>query len=248
MSLIRFESSDVRGPTAQLWRGIVDWVRGSLATALGQRDFEDYAPDNSGFETVTSTTGSPTRALQSDGEFGVVNYTEAAGSNECVTVVRHIWFDLDNSPITVVEARVEQIADDDDPIAFVGLFDGTLAFASGTLDGGSNEDSVGLRWNSDETIDIVAVVDGTLSVLKDDIGISVERTDGLTTLGLRIEKMTASQFRLTPAVNGTIIRAGAVNVASSALPSNPMRPCVAQTVTATTAPSFDVDFIYAGSK
>jgi hypothetical protein len=264
--LIRFDGDDIRGPSADLWHGVVDWIRGSLAASLGQRDFEDFAPflgwselqnngttdgtATNGGTQITSNTATPTAALQTD-RFGIINITEAAASNEAVGLAREIWYDLQASPVTVIEARVEQIADADSPIAFVGFSDAANpdeVFTAGVLDGGSNEDTIGLRWNADETIDIVAVDNGTLTVLKDDIGVTVLRTDGPARLGLRIEKVTSSTYRTTPCVNGVIARSGAVNVAATLLPENPMRPVVAETVSATTAPQIEVDWIYSADK
>jgi len=261
--LLRFDGDDVRGPSAQLWNGVVDWVRGSLATALGQRDFEDFAPflgftelsasdgaaANAGTQ-VTSNTASPTVVLQTD-RFGIINLTEAAGANETLGLAREIYYDLQNSPVTIIEARLEQLADADSPQMFVGFSDQANpddVFAAGVINSGNNEDAIGLLWNADETIDIVAVDDGTLTVLKNDIGVTVLRTDGAVRLGLKIEKITSATYRMTPCVNGVVALSGRVNVAATLLPEVPMRPVVATTVAATTAPSFDLDYIFTADK
>jgi hypothetical protein len=263
MSLIRFDDT-TRGPSAALWQGVVDWVRGSLATTLGQRDFEDFAPflgcaevsagadpTANGGTQVTSLAGDPTVTLQTD-RFGVINLTEAAAADESVGLAREIFYDIQGSPLTVIEARIDNHADANDPQVFVGFSNKTdpdEVFASGALNEASNAELIGLLWNVDETIDIVAIDDGgTVAVLKDDIGISVERTDGMVKLGLRIEKVTSTTYRLTPCVNGAIARSGAVNVLATLLPEDPMRPVAVTTVDDTTAPNLDVDWIYTADK
>lgn len=259
MSLVRFDGDDVRGPTAQLWHGVVDWVRGSLATALGQRDFEDYAPyrgvDVEGGDaeinscTQVSGTSGIAAAFQED-RFGVVNIAASAGADAAAGLARRVFYDIEATPVTVVEARIDQNADANSPQAFVGLSDVANpddVFGSGVIAASGN--SIGLRWNVDETIDIVAVVGGTLTVLKDDIGLDLVRTDGFGKLGLRIEKVTTSLYRLVPSVNGVIARSGIVNVANTAVPEGEgLRPVIATTVDTTTAVSLDVDYIYSADK
>lgn len=263
MSLIRFDGDDVRGPTAQLWHGVVDWVRGSNATALGQRDFEDFQPFLGYEETspgtnglanggtqITSLAETPTVTVQTD-RYGVINMTEGAAANEAVGLAREIYYDLQNADIVVVEARIDQNADANSPQVFLGFFDGTNpddVFATSAIATGSNQDAIGLLWNADETIDIVAVDDGTKTVLKDNIGVTLERTDAFSKLGLRIEKQTDSLYRLVPCVNSTIARSGIVTVAATSLPENPMRPNITTTVNDTTAPSLDVDWIFTADK
>jgi hypothetical protein len=264
MSLIRFENGNERGPSAALWQGLVDWVRGSLAATLGQRDYEDFTPFL-GFAEVSNTDGAvganggmqvtaaddaPVVALQTD-RFGVVNFSTAAGADETVALARELWYDLQSSPLVVIETRVEQIADADEPQLFVGFFDGADpddVFAAGVIASTGGQDAIGLLWNINETIDIVAVDNGTLTVLKDDIGVTLLRSDGPANLGLRIERMNSTTYRLTPCVNGAIARAGAVTVAATLLPENPMRPVVADTVDATTDPEMEVDWIFSADK
>lgn len=256
--LIRFDSDDERGPSASLWHGLVDFVRGSLATALGQRDFEDFAPFKGAdvaeapttlnTDTVVSGTTGVAATHETD-RFGRVKITATAGTNAQVGLARRVHYDLQASPLTIVEGRIEQNADANSPIAFVGLSSQANpddVFAAGVVN--ANGDAIGLRWNADETIDIVAVDAGTLTVLKDDIGVTVERTSGAVLLGLRIEKVTSTTFRLIPCVNGAIARSGAVNKAATLLPEGAMRPVAATTVAATTAPSMDVDYLYTADK
>jgi len=264
MSLIRFDGDSVRGPSPSIWAGIIDWVRGSLATAIGTSDFEDFAPFLGASETstttdplptggtqITSLAATPTVSILTTERGGVIRVTEGAAADECVGVAREIYYTLGDSPILAVGARIDQNADANDPQAFVGFSDVANpddVFASGVIAASSNQDTIGLRWNVDETIDIVAVDDGTLTVLKDDIGVTLERTDGFARLELRVEKVTTAVYRLVPAVNGIVARSGIVNVLATLLPENPMRPVVASTVDDTTAPSLDLDWIYSGEK
>lgn len=233
----------------------MDWIRGSLATPLGDHDWDDYQPFNAGadgatygVQTVSCTSGTPVVALQTDAG-GVINLTHAAGANEAIGVVRNIYYDLQTRPVTCIGARFEQNADADSPIAFVGLTDqaGSAVLTAGVVYSASNQDTIGLLWNADETIDIVSCVDGTLAVLKNDIGISVERDSGPVRFELRIEVITPTLTRLTPVINGVTQRQGAVSVVTATyIPANPVKPCVATTVAETTPPSIDIDWILSG--
>lgn len=258
--LVRFDGDDIRGPSANIWHGVVDFVRGSLASALGQHDFEDFAPytgprgagaeGDQGGTQVSALGEDPDVTLTTD-RYGIVNFTEGAAANECVAFARNIWYDLQASPVTCIGARVEIVADADSPIGFVGFSDQADpddVFAAAVINSGNNEDAIGFRINADETIDLVAVDDGTLTVLKDDIGVTWARTDGLTRFELRIEKQTSTIYRLTPCIDGVVARAGIVNVAATSLPENPMRPVVALTVSATTDPEFECDWIFSAQR
>lgn len=250
MSLIRFDGSSIRGPSAQLWAGIVDWPSGSVKSAVKQSDFEDFAPYNPDTTDVDGSAGAAA-AIDTTQQNGILSLTANAGTNAQIGGGRQIWYTRGDERILCIEARVDQNADANSPQLFVGFFDGANfddVWASGVIASGSNQDALGLRWNADETIDIVAVDDGTLTVLKDNIGVTLERTDGYAKLGLRCEKITTSTSRLTPVVNGTVYNAGAVNVANTSLPDNPMRPGVATTVAATTPPDIDWDWILSAEK
>lgn len=244
--LIRFDSSDDRSPSASLWQGLVDWIRGSLATALGHRDFDDYVPYSAG--PLVNATGC-TMAQVTTTTDGEVNSTIAAGSNAQTGFARTSYFDLQGSPVTVFEQRVKSVADANSPQTFVGLHSATDAddvFNAGAIK--TTGDGIGLLWNADETIDIVAIDGGTVTVCKNDIGVSLDRGLGYAKLGLRIEKVNSAVYRLTPCVNGSIARAGCVNVAATVLPEGKMRPVVAQTVSATTDPSVSVDWQFTADK
>ncbi len=262
MSLIRFDSTTDRGPTAQLWAGLVDWVSGSLATNLGQRDFEDFAPflgpviTSDGREAGTHITAldtNPTSAHEGD-RFGVVSVTCSAGTDEAVGLARDIFYDIGARDLTVIEARVNIVADANEVISCVGFTDQADpddVFALGVINSAGTEDFIGIVWNDDETFDIVGVDAGTLTVFKNDIGnVAIDRSDGFAKIGLRIEKVTSTTHRLVPSINGTIVRSGIVNVLSSLLPlaGVDMRPVVANHVDTATQPDFDLDYIYSADK
>lgn len=250
-SFPNFDTTGKRGLTWALWRDLVE-ATGSSKASLGQDafiDFQPYLGSDVGI-AVSSDGSSPTTTLQTD-RFGVINITESAGANECVGIAVQQWFDVQNTDVLVIGARIEQNADANTPLVFVGWHDGTNpddVFSSGAIANGSNEDTLGLRWNNDETIDIVSVDDGTLTVLKDDIGATVERDSGVNIFELRVEWVSSTQVRLTPAVNNTVYHGGAVTVASTSIPENPMKPTVAGTVASVTAPSLDIDYIRSADK
>lgn len=264
MSLIRFDSTSLRGPSAQLWAGIVDWVSGSLASELGQRDFHDFTPflgpilsgavgQESGTQ-VSSLAGSADVSKNTT-RFGGVSFAEAAGTDESIGVAREVWYDLQAVDLTVYEARVDVNPDANTPQTFFGFCaeaNPDDVFASGVIASGGSEAVIGILWNNDETFDIVACDDansGLLTVLKNDIGApATARTDGFVKIGLRIEKVTATTYRLVPSINGKIIRSGITNVLATLLPEAAMRPIVACTVAATTAPDIDIDYIYTADK
>ncbi len=263
MSLIRFDGTE-RGPTAQLWAGIVDWVRGSLATSLGQRDFEDFAPflgpvlsgavGREAGTQIASLAGSADVSLN-DARFGSISVAEAAGTDEAVGLARDIEYDIQASDFTVIEVRVDVNSDANTPQLFVGFCaeaDPDDVFASGVIASGGSEDVIGILWNGDETFDIVACDagnSGLLTVIKNDIAApAVARTEGFIKIGLRIEKVTGTLFRVVPSINGVIARSGITKVASTVLPEGKMRPTVALTCAASTAPDFDLDYIYTADK
>ncbi len=264
MSLIRFDSTTDRGPTAQLWAGLVDWVSGSLSTYLGQRDFQDFTPflgpilsgavgQESGTQ-VASLAGSADVSKNTT-RFGGVSFAEAAGTDECVGVAREVWYDIQVSDLTVIEVRVDVNPNANTPQTFVGFCaeaNPDDVFASGVIASGGSEAVIGILWNGDETFDIVACDDGNsglLTVIKNDIGApATARTDGFVKIGLRIEKVTATLYRLVPSINGSIVRSGITKVASTVMPEAAMRPTVACTVAATTAPDIDIDYIYSADK
>ena len=252
-SLLRFAGSTERGPSGALWGGIVDWVSGSMVTDLGARDFDDFAPYNAGNETIAGTTGAAASLVsERDGVIGVVNLTADAGANAEVGAVRNLWTDLDViTQFAVMEWRLRRNDSADAQFTAMGLTDqvGSAVIASNALAISSNQDFLGYRWNNDGTIDMVAVVAGTLTELVDTVATVVNGSaTGYTKIGLKIQRTTSLTYRLTPCINGVIIRAKATNVASTAIPLVLMRPAIVAGTDATTAPSLDRDWFFYADK
>jgi len=244
--LLKFDGTATRGPSASLCAGTVDWPKGSAQAQVSQADFDDHVPYHAALYTTDPGTSEVTLETT---RFGVIDVFEAAGSNETAGVQRLNSYILSAVPLTIFGARVKQVADADSPQMFIGLFDGavTAVFSAGALAVSSNQDMLGLRWNADETIDIVANVDGTLTVLKDDIGVTVERTSGFNEMGLRVENHGGESYRLTPVINGQ--RRNGVTVDDSAIPESvAMKFTLSSTVAATTNVNFEVDWIYTNDK
>ena len=247
MSLIRFDTEDDRGPSGALLQGLVDWVKGSLQAGLGNTDFDDHAPLNTGNYLLDGTTGFAL-TLQSvrEGVKGVARLGATAGSNACAVAIRNTVTELDQVSVAVLEARYKETTGDDAVQLFLGLTDQVTdggVFASSALKVGANEDHFGFLRNIDGTVDVVSVVDGAAAVvlIADVIGAGL--TPAWTKLGLRIERMTTTVYRLTPYVDGVAQRSKAVNVASTAIPLVAMRPVVAVNHTDNAAtPALDIDF------
>lgn len=253
MTLIRFDSTSDRGPSAALWKDLVDWVKGSLSTDLGNRDFDDFAPYNSGNEVVAGTAGAAASLVNSrDGVVGVVNLTATAGANAEAGAVRNVVTQLNKVNMAVFEARLVRNDSADAQFTAIGLTDqaGGGILASNALATGGSEDFIGYRWNEDGTIDLVAIVAGTLTELVDTVATIVNGSaTGYSKIGLRIEKITSTSYRLMPSINGVALRAKAKNVANTALPETvTLKPAVAIGTDATTAPSLDRDWFMFADK
>lgn len=250
--LIRFDDSS-RGPTAQLWHGLVDWVSGSQTSVLGARDFDDFSPFNSGFMTVGGTSGAAASFQDTrDGDsIGEVLFSATAGTNAEVGVTRHIRTRLDKVRVVSLEARLRRVDSADAQITAFGLTDQSVAniLASNALAVGSNQDFIGFRWNDNGTIDIVSIVDGALTALASGIATASMGSSSYTKMGLRIERQTPTVYRLVPAIDGEVKRSNILTVASSALPSSVvLRPGFAAGTDATTAPQLMMDWIFVADR
>jgi hypothetical protein len=207
---------------------------------LNVEDFVPYRGTDVGY-AVAGTSGAALTEVAS--RHGVVNIAATAGTNAEVGLVVNRYVDLSDGRPYVVEAYVKQNADANSPQAFVGLSDqaGGGVYASGALAVGSNQDTLGLRWNVDETIDLVSVVDGAaVQVLKTAVA-TVARTAGFTKLGIRVIKETSVNYTVYCSVNGVVVKA--LTLTSTQVPQNPMKPVVATTVATSTAPSVDIDWV-----
>lgn len=245
--LIRFDGSSIRGPSASLFHGLVDWVRGSLAAALGNGDWDDFSPHNAGNETIAGTTGAAASLNNDrDGVVGEVNLTADAGANAEAAAIRNVVTQLNKITVCAFEVRAVRNDSADTQFTAIGLTDQTGAnvLASNALAVGGGQDFVGIEWVDDGDMSIVAVVNGTRTVLKADFAtVAMGSATGYTEVGMRIEKVTSATYRLTPCVNGVIIRSGAVSVDTASLPTTvALRPVVVIGTSANTAPSLDRDW------
>jgi len=244
MTLIRFEGSDDRGPSGTLWNSLVDWVTGTLAVQSGVTDTDDFWPYGgallgsavqSGGITLSTDAGSAA-AVQAV-PFGEVNFTATIAADAVAGYYRNSYVDFSDARQVCREVYLESIADATDPQTFIGWAD-TIPISLFGADGVVDGSALGLLWNADETVDLIAVAsDDTLTVLYHEVATGILRTDGKHKFGVRVKKETATQYSVFASVNGV------VKVARTALvPGAPMFPIVAQYIDGTTAPSFDVDW------
>lgn len=243
MTLVRFEGTTDRGPSGTLWNSIVDWVRGTLRIEAGAIDCEDFTPYNAGNLTLSADSGSA--ATVNAVQFGVVSFAATAGTYAGAGYVRNFYVDLTNIRQVCTEAYLSRTPGaTGTESSFIGFSDqlaGAVYDSSGGLDGGSGEDTLGLLWNDDGTVDLVTVINSaTMVVLINDVATGI--TSAAATFhkfGLRIKKETSTKYTLFASVNGVVKK---VSVASTAIPQVAMRPVVVTVVSATDAPVVDVDW------
>src|SRR5688572_26487626 len=106
-TLIRFEGTDERGPSAELWGGLVDWVDGTLKIDSGVclvRDIHD-----SGVITLSGDTGSAATVVAEPGGITEFTATQAADAVSGFTVNYAIEAAMTKQ--AVIEVRLEAVAD-----------------------------------------------------------------------------------------------------------------------------------------
>jgi hypothetical protein len=248
MSLVRFDTPASRSPSGALWQGIADWVHGTLeADADGHRVFRDYSPMNTGDFAVAGTTGAAvTLEDRREGVVGSILLTADAGANAEAAIVWNIVTELDQiDNFAAFEWRVMRNDSADAQYTAIGLTDqlGGAILASNALATGGGQDFLGFRWNNDGTIDLVAVVAGTLTELVDTVATIVNGSaTGFSKLGLKITRPTTTTYKLLPFINGVAMIAKDTVVASTAVPLVGMKPAIAIGTDATTAPSLSSDW------
>lgn len=252
MGLIRFEQADGRGPSAALLLGIPDWVSGSLAPQYGSVDFEDYVPF---LGATVGQTNEGTALAERDDINGVVRMTASAGTNAEAGIVRRRAVVLDSCQDFVLEAKFNPtVGAATDHINIVGLTDQAVAdvLASNALAVSSNQDFLGLRWNTDAAdggeIDLVAIEDGTLTVLVENVANEDTDRGSDITIGFRFHRTSATMARISPSVNGVILPNKRVNIAVADydnMLAATLRPCVVVGAAGnTTAPIVDLDWLF----
>jgi len=241
MSLIRFETTAERGPSGKLWGNLVDWVKGTLKIDSGVADIDDFAPLNEG--NFVKSTDSGTAVSELAASFGVASFTASAGTYAVAGYSRRFNVDLDNSRDVCREVRCARTTGatgtEQTLIGFSDQLTGAVFHSDGTLDGGSNEDTLGLLWNNDLTVDLVSVIDSaTTVVLIEEVATAIAQGVGVYhKFGLRIKKISSTQFQIIASVDGVTKKVVTTSV-SLAL----MKPVVATVISATDAPVIDVDW------
>lgn len=249
MTLVRFEGNSDRGPSGALWNNIVDWTKGTLAIAGGVVDVDDFAPYNGPAATADGQSGgtllsadSGSAATVSAVPFGFVSFAASAGTYAVAGYARAFYIDLTSIQQVCREVKFSRTAGGTGTewslIGFSDQAPESVITTSGALDSGSNEDTLGLRWNNDLTVDLVACVDGTETILATAIASAVSNADSHK-FGLRIKKETSTKYTIFSSVDGVVTT---THVASTAIPQNAMRPVAVTTISATDAPIIVVDW------
>lgn len=245
MSLLRFPNAAGRGPTGALWSGIADWAKGINALDQGSGRVDDFTPylgDDVGI-TIDGDAG----AVQTDEPHGVVLYTEGTtGADECAGFLVNQYVDLDRTGFKLfcMEARLKSNDDNDTTQTFVGLSDVTIGSFFGT-DNTPDGSSIGIRWNGDETLDLVSISStDVITVLKDSFA-TVPRTDGFVKIGVKIENLDGTNYLVTATITNDEQDDAATVVATattSTIPGEVMRPYVIHTNDNEADPAMEVDW------
>lgn len=249
MSLLRFEGTSDRGPSGKLWNSLVDWQTGSAKIAFGCEDCDDFFPytgpdatadGKAGGFLLSADTGSA--AATAAVPYGVVAFAATAGTFAVAGYAKDEYVDLTSIKEVVTEARVSRTAGaTGSETTFVGFSDQApeaVFHSDGTLDGGTSEETLGLRWNNDLTVDLVSVVAGTATVLDAAVATAVSNT-GFHKFGLRVKRVDATHYSLFASVDGVVTQ---TNVANTAITQDAMRPVAVTTISATDAPTLLVDW------
>lgn len=246
MSLLRFHNAD-RGPSGQLWTGISDGFNGTAQMAKYVVDEDDYFPYNAGNQTVSN---SATLSQNTTVRFGALNATISAGSHAEAGWKRHLNVDLTDITDLCVEARIRQNADANSPVTFFGFSDQPAedVLASSAIAVGSSENTLGLRWNADETIDLVTTIAGDTAVILIEEIATLERTVGFANIGVRFKQTSSGVYRTIPCVNSVVNQSKITNIAAASLPQVAMGPVAVSSVNTTTDPDFDTDWFCLADK
>lgn len=244
MSLIRFHNAEGRGPSGELWAGVVDWTKGINTLDAGSGYLEDYTPFK-GDDVGTTSTGDGA-VLQSDARHGVVNYDEAQGADEVVgfQVEQYVDLDADDFKLFCMEARVKSNDDNDTTETFIGLSDVTIGSFWGS-DNTPDGSSIGVLWDGDETFDLVSIASNdTITTLKAAFA-TVARTVGFVKIGVKIENLDGTNYRVTGTVSsgsGTSATTQKGAATTSTIPGAAMKPVVLHTNDNEAAPDMEVDW------
>jgi hypothetical protein len=238
MSLIRFETTGNRGPSGKLWGNLVDWVKGTLKVDAGVCDVDDFAPFNAGSIIHSVDTGfAATEAAEKN---GVVTFAASAGTYPVSGYQRRFFVDCDESRNVCMEATVQRTAGGTGAeSSFVGFSNAATVAAVYAADGDVDAgDQLGLLWNDDLTVDLVLVDGGSVTTLIAEVATAVSNSSSHK-FGVRTRKERTGFHTVIVAVDGVTKKVTSALVAALA----PMKPTVANTISATDAPSFKSDWI-----
>lgn len=242
MTLIRFDNAAGRGLSGRLWGGLAEWLKGGSVLDQFSGGVEDFAPY---LGDAVGMTIDGTAAVQTDEPHGVVKFSETQGADECAGFYVDENVDLDDDFVEFcLEARLKSNDDDSTTQTFVGLSDVTIGsfFGSDNTPDGS---SLGVRWNGDETLDLVSIAsDDTITVI-DDAFATVERTVGFVKIGLHVTNLDGTNYRVVGTVasgSGTSAKVQIGQGTTSTIPTAVMKPIIIHTNDNQSAVDMEVDW------
>lgn len=246
MSLIRFNSTPDRGPSGELWLGIVDWTKGSESLDLFASRIEDFFPYLGDAVGIALSGDSGSAATAQSVQFGVVEFTATQAADAVAGYQVQLSTDLDADTFRRfgMEVRFKVVDDNSTTQTFIGLTDEALDGFFGT-DNTPDGSSLGLRWNSDETVDLVSISSSdTITVLIDTIA-TVERTVGWVKFGFTVEKQNDTEFLLIANLSRTesgTLKTTTKRATTTTIPGAAMKPSVIHTNDNQAAPKIQVDW------
>lgn len=246
MSLIRFESVNDRGIPGELWSSIADWVGDTHElglAAVDQDDFHPYLGDDVGI-ALSGDAGSAA-AVQTV-PFGVVQFTATQAADAVAGFNVDEYVDLDDSTFQkcAFAVRFKVIDDNDSSQTFIGLTDEALDGFFGA-DNTPDGSAFGLRWNGDETVDLVSIAsDDTITVVIDAIA-TVARTTGWQRWGFTIENLDGTNYKCVAVLareESSELVVSTKSATTATIPGAAMYPAVIQTNDNEAAPTIQVDW------
>lgn len=252
MSLIRFESVNDRAVPGDLWGSIADWAAGAEALALAaiyDEDFHPYLGDDVGI-ALSGDTGSAA-AIQSV-PFGVVQFTATQAADAVAGFDVDLYVDLDHATFDKAAMAVRFKVVDDNTTSQT-----LICFTDEALDGIFGTDNTpdgslfGLRWNGDETVDLVSIAsDDTITEVISSIA-TVERTTGWQRWGFSIVNIDGTNYRCAAVLAREVSSELVVThktATTATIPTVAMQPAVIQTNDNEAAPTIQVDWVRVWNK
>lgn len=235
-SLRLTQESNTRAPSTAVFSAAADWNNPSISPDTFVKDYTDYIDLPTGTAVSAGSTG---HAVAHGTEVtGNIVSSADPGSNANVVVTRQANVHPRLNREIIHEAIVTLISDDDARQQFVGLSEAAAVFASGDL---HTTVKLGFHVRTDGRVDFVS---GTDTILKQGVADLAASRNEPHKFGFRITRLDSTRSQLVLAVDGKFSHANVVTVLTSALPNSVLKPSVASTVDATTAPSSSIDGQY----